>query len=200
MFLFGITLIGAVGDVSAGQIFCCDTAEGKRLCADKLPQACYGRAYRIVGSDGTVLQQVEAPMTREQRKEAERLKRRKELEEARRRSQRLQDRALLDTYQSIEDIDVREQRAVDDFQRDLDKARVRMDELKAEAIRLKEESKLYSKDEIPVDLVEATNDNASEQSAQQTVIEAKEKSIEAVRARFNRDRERYRVLNEGASR
>ena len=163
-----------------------------------MPQACYGRAYRIVGADGTVLERVAAPMTREERQEADRVKRRKELEEARHRSQRLQDRALMDTYQNIDDIDVREQRAVDDFKTDLDKARVRMDELKADEVRLKEEAKLYSEGDVPTDLREAINDNQSEQSAQLTVIEAKEKSIEAVRARFARDRERYRMLTEGA--
>lgn len=194
----GLACLGVVDDAHSRQIYCCDTAEGKRLCADKLPQVCYGRAYRIVGADGTVLERVAAPMTREERQEADRVKRRKELEEARHRSQRLQDRALMDTYQNIDDIDVREQRAVDDFKTDLDKARVRMDELKADEVRLKEEAKLYSEGDVPTDLREAINDNQSEQSAQLTVIEAKEKSIEAVRARFARDRERYRMLTEGA--
>lgn len=193
----GLACLGVIDEAQARQIYCCDTAEGKRLCADKLPQACYGRAYRIVGADGTVLEHVAAPMTREQRQEADRIKRRKELEEARHRSQRLQDRALMDTYQNIDDIDVREQRAVDDFKTDLDKARVRMEELKADAVRLKEEAKLYAEGDVPTDLREAINDNQSEQSAQLTVIEAKEKSIEAVRARFARDRERYRMLTDG---
>jgi len=195
--LCGIAFLVAVGEANAGRIICCENEQGKRVCADSLPKACYGRSYRVIGADGTVLETVAAPMTREQRLEAERLQRRKELEEARRRSQRLQDRALLDTYQSAEDIDARERRAVDEFKRDLDKAKARMAELKVEEVKLKEESKLYPDGDIPVDLREAINDNTSEQSAQQTVVEAKEKSIEAVRARFARDRERYKALNEG---
>jgi myosin heavy subunit len=166
------------------------------VCGDTLPQACYGRAYRRVASDGTVIQRIAAPMTAEERAEAARVQRLKELEEARRRSQRLQDRALLDTYRDMNDIDERERRAVNDIQRDLDKADRRMAELKVEAGKLQEESKLHPPGQLPVDLQQAINDNLSEQSAQLTVIEAKQKNIEAVKARFARDRERYKVLTE----
>jgi len=182
----------AAGTAGKGSsIFCCENESGQRVCGDTLPQACYGRAYRRVASDGTVVQRIAAPMTAEERVEAGRVQRLKELEEARRRSQRLQDRALLDTYRDMNDIDERERRAVNDIQRDLDKADRRMAELKVEAGKLQEESKLH-----PVDLQQAINDNLSEQSAQLTVIEAKQKNIEAVKARFARDRERYKVLTE----
>ncbi|QID16453.1 hypothetical protein G3580_01695 [Nitrogeniibacter mangrovi] len=177
-------------------IFCCENSSGQRVCGDTLPRVCYGRAYRRVASDGTVIERVAAPMTAEERAEAARVQRLKELEEARRRSQRLQDRALLDTYRDLGDIDTRERRALDDIQRDLDKARQRMAELKAEADRLAEEAKLHPPGAMPVDLQQAINDNTSEQNAQATVIEAKQKNMEAVRARYARDRERYKVLTE----
>lgn len=177
-------------------IFCCENTDGQRICGDTLPRACYGRAYRRVASDGTVIERVAAPMTEAERAEAARVERLKELEEARRRSQRLQDRALLDTYQSLADIDVRERRAVNDIQRDLDRAQTRMAELQKDADKLEEEAKLHPEGAMPVDLRQAINDNTSEQSAQATVIEAKQKNIEAVRARFARDRERYKVLTE----
>ncbi len=187
----------AAGSAKKGpSIFCCENAAGQRVCGDTLPQSCYGRAYRRVASDGTVVQRVAAPMTEEERIEATRVKRLKELEEARRRSQRLQDRALLDTYRDAGDIDTRERRAVDDIQRDLDKANRRMAELGKEAAQLQEESKLHPPGQLPVDLQQAINDNKSEQAAQDTVIEAKQKNIEAVRARFARDRERYKALTE----
>jgi myosin heavy subunit len=187
----------AAGTTGKGtSIFCCENESGQRVCGDTLPQACYGRAYRRVASDGTVIQRIAAPMTAEERAEAARVQRLKELEEARRRSQRLQDRALLDTYRDMNDIDERERRAVNDIQRDLDKADRRMAELKVEAGKLQEESKLHPPGQLPVDLQQAINDNLSEQSAQLTVIEAKQKNIEAVKARFARDRERYKVLTE----
>jgi DNA repair exonuclease SbcCD ATPase subunit len=202
--VFGLLALVAATAQAAGNsyrgssIFCCENEAGQRVCGDTLPQVCYGRAYRRIASDGTVIERVAAPMTAEERAEAARTERLKELEEARRRSQRLQDRALLDTYRDLSDIDTRERRAVDDIQRDLDKADRRMAELKKDAERLQEESKLHPSGDMPVDLQQAINDNLSEQSAQQTVIEAKRKNIEAVRARFARDRDRYRVLTETA--
>ena len=30
--------------VAGGAILCCENAEGRRVCGDVLPQACYGRA------------------------------------------------------------------------------------------------------------------------------------------------------------
>ena len=195
----GATAAEAAGSAQKGpSIFCCENATGQRVCGDTLPQACYGRAYRRVASDGTVIQRIAAPMTEEERVEAARVQRLRELEEARRRSQRLQDRALLDTYRDAGDIDSRERRAVDDIQRDLDKANNRMADLRKDADRLQEEAKLHPPGQLPVDLQQALNDNKSEQSAQETVIEAKQKNIEAVRARFARDRERYKVLTESA--
>lgn len=180
---------------ATGAIYCCESESGQRVCGNPLPNVCMGRAHRIIGANGMVIKEVAAPMSAAERAAAEREDRRKELEAARRRSQQLQDRALLDTYSSVQDIDERERRAVDDFQQDLDKASRRMEELEKEAIRLTEESKLYADSDIPLDLKQAVNDNKAERAAQLTVIEAKQKSIEAVKARFDRDRERYKVLS-----
>ena len=177
-------------------IFCCENARGQRVCGDVLPQACYGRAYRRVAADGTVVERIAAPMSADERAEAARLERRQELEQARRRSQMLQDRALLDTYRSMDDIDQREARAVADIDNDLRRAYAREAEIKKGSERLQEEAKLHASGELPGDLAQAIRDNQSELSAQQTVIEAKLKNIEAVRARFARDRERYRLLTE----
>lgn len=179
----------------AGTIFCCENAEGRRVCGDVLPQACYGRAYRRVASDGTVLERIAAPMNDAERAAAERDSRLRMLEESRRRMQRLQDRALLDTYRDVDDIDDRERRAVGEIERDLDKARARDAELRQNQVRLQEEAKLHPPGNLPADLAQAIRDNQSEISAQETVIDAKLKNIDAVRARYSRDRERFKTLN-----
>lgn len=199
----GVTIISFTLDgtaTAAGaspSIFCCENASGQRVCGDVLPQACYGRAYRRVAADGTVIERFAAPMSDQERAEAARAERLRELEEARRRSQRLQDRALLDTYRSIDDIDARERRAVSDIQRDLARAREREAQIRQDYERLQEEAKLHPKGQVPDDLALAIRDNRSEMSAQATVIDAKLKNIEAEQARYQRDRERYRVLTKG---
>ncbi|TVO51617.1 hypothetical protein [Denitromonas halophila] len=185
---------------AAGAILCCESAEGRRVCGDVLPQACYGRAYRRVASDGTVIERIAAPMSEAERIAAERESRLRELEEARRRSQRLQDRALLDTYRSAADIDQRESRAIGEIEHDLAKAKERQVQLQQSHERLQEEAKLHPTGAVPADLTQAIRDNQSELAAQETVIDAKLKNIEAVRARYSRDRERYRSLTSPAAR
>ncbi|HQU88731.1 MAG: hypothetical protein H6944_11145 [Zoogloeaceae bacterium] len=184
---------------AAGAILCCENADGRRVCGDVLPQACYGRAYRRVASDGTVIERIAAPMSDAERIAAERESRLRELEDARRRSQRLQDRALLDTYRSAVDIDQRESRAIGEIERDLAKARERLNQLKHGQERLQEEAKLHPAGAVPEDLTQAIRDNQSELAAQETVIDAKLKNIDAVRARYSRDRERYRALTSTAA-
>jgi hypothetical protein len=185
---------------AAGAILCCENAEGRRVCGDVLPQACYGRAYRRVASDGTVIERIAAPMSDAERIAAERESRLRELEDARRRSQRLQDRALLDTYRSAADIDQRESRAIGEIERDLAKAKERLTQLQHGHERLQEEAKLHPAGAVPEDLTQAIRDNQSELAAQETVIDAKLKNIEAVRARYARDRERYRALTSTGTR
>ena len=53
--------------MAAGNFYCCVDANGKQVCGDLLPQACYGRAYRELGPNGQTLRNVEAPLTAEQR-------------------------------------------------------------------------------------------------------------------------------------
>lgn len=184
---------------ASGAILCCENAEGRRVCGDVLPQACYGRAYRRVASDGTVIERIAAPMSEAERIAAEREARLRELEEARRRMQRLQDRALLDTYRSVDDIDGREARAVGEIELDLAKAKERQAQLRQTQERLHEEAKLHPAGAVPAELTQAIRDNQSELAAQDTVIDAKLKNIEAVRARYARDRERFKALSATAA-
>lgn len=93
---------------TAGKMYCC---EGGRICGDSLPDLCRGRAYRILDGGGNVINEIPAPLTAQQKAEAaaEAL-RKKELEEHAR-EQRRKDQALLETYTSLQDIDLAQSRA-----------------------------------------------------------------------------------------
>ena len=47
---------------SSGTLYCCQDANGKQVCGDILPQACYGRGYREIGDGARTVRQVEAPL------------------------------------------------------------------------------------------------------------------------------------------
>ena len=71
---------------AAGQFFCCHDATGKQVCGDILPQACYGRAYREVGSNGQTIRTFDAPLTAEQRALRTAEEEKKRIDEARTRT------------------------------------------------------------------------------------------------------------------
>lgn len=111
-------------NTSSGVVYCCKDADGQRICSDKLPHACYGRAY-IIMKQGVVLQSVEAPLTPAERRQraAEAAARKKEEQE--RRMQEWKDRSLLETYPTPEDLDAAERAELGKIDLQLDEARKR---------------------------------------------------------------------------
>ena len=74
--------------LAAGNLFCCIDTNGKQVCGDLLPQACYGKAYREIGESGRTLRFVEAPLTAEQRAQRAIEEEKRKVEEEKRKEQR----------------------------------------------------------------------------------------------------------------
>ena len=77
--------------LAAGNLFCCIDTNGKQVCGDLLPQACYGKAYREIGESGRTLRFVEAPLTAEQRAQRAIEEEKRKVEEEKRKEQRRKD-------------------------------------------------------------------------------------------------------------
>ncbi|MCB1955434.1 MAG: hypothetical protein KDG55_07145 [Rhodocyclaceae bacterium] len=197
--LLGLLLVaGAAGlppDARA-QVYCCDGEDGRQICADVLPRQCYGKAYRILSPQGSVLEEVGAPLTREQMLQKRDDERRKRLEQDKLRAEKLRERALLETYRNLEDIDRIEARAVADVEADLVKARKLESDLLLEKERLDREKEFYATAPMPDDLARAVSDNLQEIIAQRTVIDSKKDLIKAIHERYAADREAYKVIME----
>lgn len=175
-------------------IYCCDDPQGRPVCGDILPSVCYGQAYRVISPQGTVRRHVAAPLTPEEiaRRDAEE-KVRKE-EEARVLAQRRLDEALLETYKSLEDIDVREERALADVERSVEDIREREMELVEQRGRYRQEAEFYEGRDLPRELTTALRLIETELMAYRSVIDAKELEKSAIRARYAADRRRYAEL------
>lgn len=170
---------------------CCNDAKGVRTCGDILPPACYDRAYfEIVG--GRVVREVEAPLTPEQRakKDAElRVQRDKLAKEA---EARRRDQVLLDSYSSIGELDRRRDREVGNVEGELKAARAREADLLAQQVQLEKGVTARSKPSRTV--TDKLAINASELDAVRTIITSKQRELEAIRARFDADHDRYLQL------
>ncbi len=184
-----------------GTIYCCDDGNGRPACGDVLPAACYGRAYREISPQGTVRRHVAAPLTREEvaRRDAEAQRRRVEAE--RLLKQRRVDEALLETYKSLEDIDVRQERALAEVERSIEAPLAREAELREERARIDTEIAAYAGRALPRELATRVRLVDGELASHRTVIEAKRREMDAIRERFAKDRRRYaELLTEGEGR
>jgi hypothetical protein len=174
--------------------YCCTDASGRRACGDTLPQVCYERAYREVTPGGRVVRDVEAPLTSDQRtkRDAElKVQRDKAIKEA---EAKRRDRVLMDSYATVEEIDARRDREVANIASDLKRAKVQEAELLQ--ARAKLEKLKPASGAIPRDVVEDLMTNTSELSAVRSIIDSKQRDIDATRARFDADRNRFLELSQ----
>lgn len=179
--------------------YCCIDDSGKQVCADILPQACYGRAYREINSHGITVRRIDAPMSPEQRaaKEAEARKVREE--ELRRKEEDRKNRALLATYTSEQEIDYARDRAIVDVQKAIKTSQEKLNELAEQKQTLDAEAEFYKKKGPPPQLQAQMRDNDAEIKAQLAAIEARNKDIEALRKRYEDEKLRYRELTKARS-
>lgn len=176
--------------------YCCTDANGRQACSDVLPQQCYGRAYREINAQGVTIRRVDAPPTAEQRAAREAEARKAKEDEARRMEQDRRNRALLATYTSEQDIDQTRDRVVADIQKSIRAAQEKQAELAKQKQKLDGEAEFYRKSPMPPQLQAQIRDNDTEMKAQQAVIEARQKDIEIVKARYESEKLRYRELSQ----
>lgn len=178
-------------------IYCCESEQGQSVCADVLPLACYGRAYREISPRGAVLRSVAAPLTPAEAARLEAENRRKAREEAVLRQQRRFDAALLETYRSLEEIDVREERALADVDSSIADIRRRQKELAAEREELEQRIEGFAPEPVPEVLQHARRAVGAEYASYERVLVAKLAERAAVVERYATDRRRYAELMAG---
>lgn len=171
--------------------YCCNDDQGRPVCGDVLPQACYARAYREINDRGMVVRRVAPPLTPEQlaQKEAE-AERRKE-EERRRIEQERREQALLQSYASSKDIDYLRDKAIADIDESIAKAKVRYDEAAVRRKELDKEMEFYKNKEAPKALVNEARELDSALKAHRSVIDSKERDKLAVRSKYDDEKRRY---------
>ena len=180
----------AAAQVTAKSIYCCDVG-GQPICGDVLPPACYGRAYRELSPQGTVRREVQAPLSADEVARREDELRRRRLVEAEALKQQRVDRALLETYRSLDDLDARRDRALAEIDRSIEALRQREADLVQRQRDLIRDAATNDSRQGRQDVAEDVRSLDSEIVAQRTVIDVKQREREAVRSRFEEDRRRY---------
>lgn len=177
---------------AAAETVCCDV-DGKRTCGDPPPAACNTRA-KIIYRKGGVAKEIEAPLTPEQRaaREAEEARKKEEARQAA--EQARKDRALLDSFTSVKELDAARDRAIADLEKSAEQAKNRLETALAKQKKLDDEKEFYLKKPLPAQLKRQIDENEREIATQRQALEQKERDVAAVRERFAADRERYLQL------
>lgn len=183
---------------AVGIIYCCDQG-GQTICGDILPPACYGRAYREVNPSGTVRRYVPAPLTPAEAARRSAEENRLRAENSERLRQQRRDKALLDTYRSLDDLDDRRDREIAEFDRSIRSLGERESELLARHRELLAVRADADGGEAAAQLEEDLRRIDGEIVVQRSIIAAKLRERSAVLDRFAADRQRYLQLSAPAS-
>lgn len=181
---------------SATTLYCCESAQGRRVCGDVLPAECFGREYRELGSHGMLKRVVPAPLTREQvaRREAEEKRRKEEAERIEK--ENLADQILIDTYTGLADIDAREKEALTAIDNAVAGARSGVEALLKQRKRYEEEAEFYVGRQLPRAVETGMKAIDAELESIEVLAAQREAEKVGVRERFAVDRKRYKELVE----
>lgn len=198
LFLAAALGLAAQAGMAAGgnvSFYCCIDASGKQTCGDILPHTCYGRAYRELGADGRTLRQVDAPLTAEQRAQRAADEKRRQAEEEALKEQQRKDQALLNTYGSEADIEALRQRAEADVHKSIKSAEERIAQIRQQRKKFEDEAEFYKKKTLPAEVQKGLKNTDFEIKAQESIIQAKKKELELIKAKYDDDLRRFQELN-----
>ena len=193
LLLVSSTLL-AQGAAAQTRIFCCDDANGTKVCGDFLPAACQGRAYEERDNRGFVSKTVEAPLTAEQQARRDAETARKEVDAKKAAEERRRTLALLSTYSSEKNIDSVRDRNLAEIDKSIAEAQKRLEDAKKKKQKLDSDKEFYKGKPLPDSLKSQILENDKEIQAQQATIAERTKDKEEVRIRFADEKKRYLEL------
>jgi orotate phosphoribosyltransferase len=183
----------AVAPAAWADIYSCKDANGKQITSDS-PATCHGKETRVIGPDGRTKQVIAAPMSMEQRKaKAEEDARKLEADKLAREQGR-KDQALLDTYRSEADVEVKRQRALEQVQAEVKASEGRIVVLKKLNQELLDEAEFYKKKKMPADLRRKLDESEGAIAAENRTLQSKKDEVSLTNQKFDEDKKRFLEL------
>lgn len=201
----GLVLLAAgpaqAGPAAPSNLYCCqDPGGGRRVCGDSLPEQCRGRAYKIFDSGGNLAKEVGPPLTPEQKAQAAAEAKRKKEQEAVEREQMRRDQALLDTYSSVQDIDLARARSEADWQQAIKSTEAKIADLRQQRKKYENEAEFYRNKPLPPDVAKGLKNIDSEIKSYTDLLDGKKADFAQVRAKYDEDKRRYLQISGGSAR
>ena len=176
------------------RIYCCDDANGRKVCGDFVPKECERRAYEERDNKGYVINKVEAPLTPEQQARRAAENERKQNEEKVKAEERRRNLALLSTYASEADIDASRDRSLREVDKLIKEAEQAVVNAEKNLAKTSAEKEFYKGKELPSDLKSKIRDLEAATAAKRVVLDARKRDIGLVNAKFADERKKFREL------
>jgi hypothetical protein len=181
---------------SAGGVYTCIDAKGRKLTADRPIPECTDREQKILNPSGTVKARVGPTLTAQERADLE-LKEKREIEErSRTADEKRRDRALLTRYPSKTIHDQERQEALAQIGVVIQAAKNRLEELIKQRAAVDAEMEFYKNDpsKAPAYVRRQQEENIQSQAVQRRFIGEQEGEIKRLNARFDDELVRLRQL------
>ena len=173
------------------RIYTCKDANGKTITSDRPLPECQGREGRVLSGQGATIKKIEAPLTPEQLAAREVEEQKKRDEDERRREQLRRDKALLNTYATLDDLESKRQRALAQVEREARESERRISVLERQAGENRAETEFYKRKALPPELKRRVDENEAALKAEKGLFAAKKSEVAQVNAKFDDDRRRY---------
>jgi len=181
-------------------MFCCEDTSGHKVCGDPLPQACYNRAYKELSRSGITKRDVEAPMTTEERLRKIADDKAKRDAEERAAERRRRDKALIESYDSADEIEARRNTTLASANQEIAGLRKREQELVDERKGFDARVAAVKKGKpVPANLQNDIAANESELKALRGVIVQKKQEADTIKKRYDEDKARFIELRSGTA-
>jgi chromosome segregation ATPase len=194
-----IALLIAVGSAQAqsGKIVCWKDKAGKTVgCGDKVPPEYQDNATKEVSKQGVTVKQTETPLTPEQKKAQQAQADKKQAEDQAAMEQRRRDKALLDTFTTVKEIDLKRNRDIQLIESNIEAQQTNLKNANDRQVDARTRMEQFKKENKPVPpAIQEEYDRADANKAKiQAQIAQKRKEISDKNLEYDNMKKRFAEL------
>lgn len=182
----------------AGKLYSWVDEHGKTHYGNTVPPQYSQQGNTELNQKGAVVKKTDAALTPAQRKAKEDELAQQKEEEKKKLEQKRRDKALLNTYTTENEIDLVRDRNLQQGELQLQSMELRAKQVqpRLEQARKRAEDLAAKKKPVPLDLQQELEETGKEMLRLQEMIKQKRVEMDAIRARFEDDRKRFRELRQ----
>ena len=193
----GVALAQSKG---SGKIICWKDKSGKVIgCGDKVPPEYQDSATKELSQRGVTIRQSDAPLTAEQRRVQQAEAERKQADQQKKEAQRRQDKAILDTFTTEKEIDLKRARDVQQVESGIAILQTNLKNANDRQAAGRARIEQFGKDKKPVPpaVQEAFDRSEGEKAKIERQIAQMRKEVAALNQKYDEIKKRYAELTGG---